>query len=93
MGVGRDLGSGHLEKASAQRQLRKMRNCEVLVLAGLPCALGGLSEPVFPFSFGRPWLGEYLRPRNTALCAACCQGYRHLQMCMCEKCSVNKQRF
>lgn len=87
-----DLGTW--KRHRHREELRKVRHCEVLVLAGLPCALeGGFSEPVFPFSFGRPSLHGYLTPRNTVLCAACCQGYRELQMCMCEKCPVNNQRF
>lgn len=37
-----DLGTW---KRHRQRdELRKVRNCEVLVLAGLPCALGGFAE-------------------------------------------------
>lgn len=71
-----------------------MSNCEVLVLAGLSCALQGCSELVFLFYLvGGCHLGEYLNPRDTIRRAACCQGYKELQLCLCEKCSVNKQRF
>lgn len=52
-----------------------------------------LQSLYFHFILGGLSLGEYLKPGDTVSRAACCQGYKELQMCLREKFSVNNQRF